>query len=303
MLSRLLQSCVLCGHRCGVDRPAGQKGKCRAGIDPVISSYCVHRGEEPLLSGSRGSGTIFFANCCLKCAYCQNYEISQSGMGDEVSGVRLAEIMLELQGKGVHNINLVSPTHYAPQIAAALISAKQQGLKLPIVYNTGGYDSLELLRELDGLVDIYLPDLKYWDAEPALQYSQAENYPDVARAGVAEMLRQVGNIVFDEEGVARKGVVVRHLVLPNGLAGSEKVLGFLAALSKELWISLMAQYNPQHRASEYPELARSLGSAEYRQAVAAAEQLGLNNVYVQELESSEVFLPDFKKVDPFLPSG
>lgn len=303
MLSGLLQSCVLCGHRCGVDRTAGQTGQCQAGREPVVASACLHRGEEPLISGSRGSGTIFLANCCLKCVYCQNYEISQKGEGKEAGKEELAGIMLELQAKGAHNINLVSPTHYAPPIADALKSAKRQGLKLPVVYNTGGYDSIELLRELDGLIDIYLPDFKYWDNDNAVKYSRAENYPEVARQGITEMFRQVGNVALDEEGVAKKGLLVRHLVLPNGLADSAKILGFLAALSTELWISLMAQYNPRHRAKEHPELSRPLRPEEYRQAVAAAESLGLNNVYVQELASSEVFLPDFKKSDPFSPLG
>jgi putative pyruvate formate lyase activating enzyme len=290
MLSDLLQSCVLCGHRCGVDRVKGARGKCQGGMIPLVSSYCVHRGEEPLISGSRGSGTIFFANCCLKCVYCQNYEISQTGKGKETGIEALAKIMLELQEKKVHNINLVSPTHYAPQIADAVRLAKEQGLKLPIVYNTGGYDSLELLKQLDGLIDIYLPDFKYWDDEPARKYSQAENYPAVARAGIAEMFRQVGP----------KKLLVRHLVLPNNLAGTAKVLEFLASLSRDIRVSLMAQYSPQYRAGEYPELARPLTPAEYREAIAAAERLGLDNVYIQELASGEVFLPDFSRPDPFL---
>jgi putative pyruvate formate lyase activating enzyme len=206
---------------------------------------------------------------------------------------------LDLQEQEVHNINLVSPTHYAPQIAEALASAKRQGLKLPIVYNTGGYDSLELLRELDGLIDIYLPDFKYWDEANAVKCSGAENYPEVARQGITEMFRQVGNIKLNEEGVAVKGLLVRHLVLPNDLAGSEQVLGVLASLSKELWISLMAQYSPQYKAGGYHELARPLQPAEYEQVVEAAEKLGLENVYLQELDSKEMFLPDFKRADPF----
>jgi putative pyruvate formate lyase activating enzyme len=207
--------------------------------------------------------------------------------------------MLALQEQGVHNINLVSPTHYGVQLAEAIRSAKRQGLTVPVVYNTGGYDTVELLRELAGLVDIYLPDFKYWTDEPAVKYSGAENYPEVTRQGIAEMFRQVGNIELDHEGVARKGVLVRHLVLPNNLAESEKVLAFLAALSKKLWISLMAQYNPQHQAAAYPEISRPLRPAEYQAAVSAAEALGLENVYLQELASSELFLPDFKKDDPF----
>jgi putative pyruvate formate lyase activating enzyme len=252
-----------------------------------------------MISGSRGSGTVFFANCCLQCVYCQNYEISQKGKGQEAGKEELAKIMLELQDKGVHNINLVSPTHYAPQTAAAVRSAKRQGLKLPIVYNTGGYDSLELLRELDGLIDIYLPDFKYWSADHAGKYSGADNYLEVARQGITEMFRQVGNIQLGGEGVAVKGLLVRHLVLPNDLSGSSSVLSFLSSLSHDIWISLMAQYSPQFKAGNFIELARPLTAGEYLAAVKAAEQLGLHNVYVQELESSAEFLPDFNKSDPF----
>lgn len=242
-----------------------------------------------MISGKRGSGTIFFTNCCLKCVYCQNYDISQLGMGDEVSGERLAEMMLELQGRGVHNINLVSPTHYAPQIMEALMLARQQGLKLPIVYNTGGFDSIELLKELDGQIEIYMPDFKYFDDEKAFKYSGAGNYAEVAREGIAEMYRQVGN-----------SILVRHLVLPNNLADSEKVLDFLASLSKDIWVSIMAQYNPQFRAGEFPELSRRLRSDEYRRVVDHAGKIGLHNCYVQDLISSETYLPDFSKENPFM---
>lgn len=274
-------------------------GKCRGSILPVVSSYCLHRGEEPIISGQRGSGTIFFANCCLKCIYCQNHEISQIGQGSETEPDELVKMMLALQSQGAHNINLVSPTHYAPPIAEAIKLAKRQGLKLPIVYNTGGYDSLDLLRELDGLIDIYLPDFKYCSEGAARTYSGAGNYPEVARVGITEMFCQVGNIKLDDEGVARSGLLVRHLVLPDNLAGTGEVLAWLAGLSREIWISLMAQYSPQHLAAEFPELARCLRPEEYRQAVARAEELGLKNVYVQELASSETFLPDFKQEDPF----
>jgi putative pyruvate formate lyase activating enzyme len=289
-----------------VNRLKGELGVCRAGALPEVASYCVHHGEEPVISGDRGSGTIFFAHCSLRCVFCQNFEISQ-GVGYEArdmryEGEKLAEVMLELQGKGVHNINLVSPTHYAPQIARALDLARKKGLKLPIVYNTGGYDSLELLKELAGKVDIYLPDLKYFDDEKALKYSGAENYVETAKAGIEEMFRQVGNLQgVGSSGIGSRGILVRHLVLPDNLSNSFEVLDFLAALSKDMWISLMSQYSPQHRAGEFPELDRKLTPAEYQRVIDHAEKLGLHNLYVQELASSEVFLPDFGQNDPFTP--
>ena len=299
MDSNYLANCQLCGHNCRVDRLSGQKGVCGAGVNPVVSSYCLHRGEEPMISGSRGSGTIFFANCCLHCVYCQNYAISQCTNGREIAINELAEIMLELQGQGAHNINLVSPTHYAPPISQAIISAKEKGLKLPIVYNTGSYDSLITLKELDGLIDIYLPDLKYLNNEKANKYSGAVNYVEVASEGIAEMFRQVGNIIMDKDGLAKRGLLVRHLVLPNDLSDSEKALDFLASLSKDLWISIMAQYNPQFKAGGYSELSRKLTREEYQAVVEHAEEIGLSNLFIQEGESSENYLPDFNKRHPF----
>jgi len=299
MNSDLLQSCVLCGHRCRVNRLKGQVGKCRAGINLTVASHCAHHGEEPMISGSRGSGTIFFSHCCLRCVFCQNYNISQLGKGVTVKGGRVAEMMLDLQDNGVHNINLVSPTHYAPQIMEALELAKQKGLKLPIVYNTGGFDSIELLKELEGKIEIYLPDLKYFNNDTALKYSGAANYAEAVKEGIAEMYRQVGNIKFDKDGVAIKGLLVRHLVLPDNLADSEKNLDFLASLSKDIWVSIMAQYNPQHRAAEFPEIYRRLRSDEYQKVVGYAEKIGLRNLYAQDLQSSDAYLPDFMKENPF----
>lgn len=305
-MSKLLEKCVLCGHRCQVNRLRGQLGKCRAGIKPKMASFCVHHGEEPMISGQRGSGTIFFSNCCLKCVYCQNYDISQQGFGREVEIEELAQIMLNLQDQNVHNINLVSPTHSAPQIMEAAALARQQGLKLPFVYNTGGYDTLELLRELDGKIEIYMPDLKYFNEEKAFKYSGVRNYVETAKVAISEMYRQVGKIKFNPEGVAVSGVLVRHLVLPNNLAESERALDYLASLlpagrqgSKDIWVSLMAQYNPQYRATEFPELSRRLQPAEYQKVVEHARKIGLHNLYIQGLDSSEVYLPDFKKENPF----
>ncbi len=295
----ILEACVLCGHRCGVNRLKGEKGVCRAGVEPKVASFCLHRGEEPMISGKRGSGTIFFSNCCLRCAYCQNYEISQLAEGREVGEDELAEVILKLQAQKAHNINLVSPTHFAPQIMGALAIAREKGLSLPIVYNTGGYDSLELLQQLDGKIEIYMPDLKYFEDEAAKKYSGAKNYVETATSAIAEMFRQVGKIEFDDDRVAKKGLLVRHLVLPNNLSQSEKALEFLASLSRDLWISLMSQYSPQYWAGEFPELSRRLRAEEYNRVVDYAEKLGLHNVYVQEIGSSEVYLPDFKKEHPF----
>lgn len=293
MNSKLLENCRLCGHRCGVNRVKGQRGKCQAGLLTEVASYCVHRGEEPPISGTIGSGTIFFSHCSLRCVFCQNHEISQ-GQGCEVRGEgyeveKLARVMLELQGKGVHNINLVSPTHYGPQIIEALAFAKNIGLKLPIVYNSGGYDSLELLKELKGEVDIYLPDIKYFSNESARKYSGAEKYVETARAAVAEMFRQVGP----------EKLIVRHLVLPSGLAHSFEVLDYVASLSQDIWVSIMSQYSPQHLARQFPQLNRKLLPAEYQEVIDHAEELGLRNLYVQELSSSDVFLPNFGKDEPF----
>ncbi|MBI5078547.1 radical SAM protein [Candidatus Saganbacteria bacterium] len=252
-----------------------------------------------MISGKRGSGALFFSHCGLKCVYCQNYAISREACGREVEIEELARIMLNLQEQGVHNINLVSPTHSAPQIVGALTLARREGLKLPVVYNTGGFDSLELLKEIEGKIEIYMPDLKYFDEEKALKYSGAGNYVETAKAGIAEMFRQVGNIKFNNEGVAVAGVLVRHLVLPENLADSGKALDYLASISKDIWVSLMAQYSPQYRAAEFPELSRPLRRDEYQQVVDRAEKLGLHNAYVQGLSSRETYLPDFKKERPF----
>lgn len=252
-----------------------------------------------MISGKRGSGTIFFSNCCLHCAFCQNYEISQLALGNEIEIEELARVMNKLEGQGAHNLNLVSPTHFAPQIISALDLARKKGMNLPVVYNTGGYDSIELLQELEGKIEIYMPDLKYGEDAKALKYSGAKNYPAVARAGIAEMFRQVGNIQFNREGVAVSGLLVRHLVLPNNLADSQKVLDYLASISKDLWVSIMAQYSPQHRAAEFPELSRRVSEEEYQEVLDYAQKIGLRNLYIQDLGSSETFLPDFKKENPF----
>jgi putative pyruvate formate lyase activating enzyme len=282
----LLESCRVCPRECGVNRLNNDKlGFCRSGLNPVVSSASPHRGEEPPLSGTRGSGTIFFANCNLRCLYCQNYPISQMGTGTERTPGELACQMTWLQEQACHNLNLVTPTHFMPQFLKALSIARERGFNLPIVYNTSGYESIEALRLLDGIVDIYMPDMRYSDPEVALRYSIAPDYPEVNRAAVKEMYRQVGNLVLDKEGIAKRGLIVRHLVLPNGLSGTEEIMRFLAEeISKDVSISLMSQYFPAYRALDVKELSRRITADEYEQAWKSMQKHGLENGWVQEFE-------------------
>ena len=274
-----LESCNACPLHCHVDRTAGELGVCKTGRFAQVSSYFAHRGEERPISGSRGSGTIFFTRCNLRCVYCQNADISQLSFGDEVNGAALASIMLGLQAKGCHNINLVSPSHVVPQILEGVHLAAKEGLRLPLVYNTGGYDSLEMLRLLDGVVDIYMPDMKYGDEDIARKYSLIKHYPEVNQQCVLEMHRQVGDLVTDDLGIARSGLLVRHLVLPNDLASSETILRFLAEkVSKNTYVNIMAQYHPSFKAGSYTELNRRIKPHEYWQVVNLAESLGLKRL-------------------------
>jgi putative pyruvate formate lyase activating enzyme len=263
----LLESCEVCPHRCGVNRLNGELGFCKTGKNAIVDSYFPHRGEEKPIRGYRGSGTVFFSYCNMKCVYCQNYQISQLGEGREVSPEELAEIFLELQAMGCHNLNLVTPSHVVPQILSALYLAVQKGFRLPIVYNTSSFDSLESLRLLEGIVDIYLADLKYADREIARRYSKVKNYPEIAMTAIKEMHRQVGDLILDERGIAIRGLLVRHLVLPNGLAGTEKVVEFLGSLSKNMAVNVMDQYYPFYMAWKYPELSRRITQREYHQAL------------------------------------
>ncbi len=281
---KLLESCRVCPRECGVNRLEDNKsGFCKSGLNPVISSVSPHHGEEPPLSGTRGSGAIFFTNCNLRCVYCQNYPISQMGNGAERTIGELACQMLYLQEQGCHNLNLVTPTHFMPQMLKALGIAKERGFTLPIVYNTSGYESLEALRILDGIVDIYLPDMRYSDNAAAMKYSSAPHYREINRAAIKEMYRQVGNLALDEMGIARRGLIIRHLVLPGGLSGTEEIMKFLAEeISKDVYISLMAQYFPAYRAKEFKELSRRVTSAEYEEAYQIMEKYGLENGWVQE---------------------
>lgn len=271
-----MHACDLCPRECGIDR-AVEVGTCRTGMEAVVSSFAPHFGEEDPLRGYSGSGTIFFAWCNLNCAYCQNYDISQRGQGRAVEPEDLASMMLTLQSQGCHNINLVSPSHVVAPILAALLIAAEAGLRRPLVYNTGGYDALSTLELLDGVVDIYMPDMKYADAEVALRYSRVPSYPQVNQAAVREMHRQVGDLKLDDDGIALRGLLVRHLVLPNGLTGTAEIARFLAEeVSKETYINIMDQYRPCYRAHELPPLNRSVTAAEYEAAMEAARQAGLH---------------------------
>ena len=276
---RRLEDCTICPRECRVNRRAGETGVCRTGERAVVSSYAPHFGEEDPLVGTGGSGTIFFAWCNLKCQFCQNYEISQLGHGREVEPEDLAAMMLRLQAMGCHNINFVSPTHVVPQILAGVLIAAEAGLRLPLVYNTGGYDSLDTLHLLDGVFDIYMPDMKYADAAMAERYSKIKNYPAVNQAAVKEMHRQVGDLVMDERGVALRGLLVRHLVLPEGLAGTAEIVHFLAEeISTNTYLNVMDQYRPCYRAHELPPLNRRITRDEYEEAVRLALDAGLTRL-------------------------
>ncbi|MGB9703474.1 MAG: radical SAM protein [Candidatus Micrarchaeales archaeon] len=280
-LFKILERCEICPRKCHVNRVKGERGYCQLGYLPKVSSFFPHFGEEDVLVGKNGSGTIFFSSCNLSCCYCQNYEISQFRIGKEVSFEELANMMLQLQRMGCHNINLVTPTPQVPQIVKALSIAIRKGLRIPLVYNTSSYDNVEILKLLDGICDIYLPDAKYSNDEIAFKYSNAPNYFEIMKQAIKEMHRQVGDLVIDENGIAKRGVIVRHLVLPNGLAGSREILEFIAKeISKNTFINIMDQYTPYYKAFEYPELSRRITSKEYFEVLQIAKELGLKRIYV-----------------------
>jgi putative pyruvate formate lyase activating enzyme len=278
-LFKILENCQICPRKCKVNRLKEKKGFCQLGMLPMISSYHPHFGEESVLVGNYGSGTIFFTSCNLSCVFCQNYEISQLKIGREISFEKLAEIMIELQNLGCHNINLVTPTCQVPQILKALEIAREKGLKLPLVYNTNSYDSLETLKLLKDIVDIYLPDAKYSDNEIALKYSGAKDYFEIMKAAIKEMHSQVGDLVVNENKVAKRGLLVRHLVLPENLAGSEKIFQFLAKeISKNTYLNIMDQYWPAYKAFQYPQLSRRITNKEYFETINLAKKSGLNKI-------------------------
>jgi putative pyruvate formate lyase activating enzyme len=301
-LYALLASCTVCPRDCGNDRLKNVLASCASGLDPVVSSYTPHFGEEPALSGTRGAGNVFFGNCNLRCVYCQNWQISQdwkTQRTNEVPVERLAEMLLELQGRGCHNIGFVSPTHYAPQMAKAVLLAARAGLRLPIVYNTNAYDSVEVLRLLDGVVDVYLPDFKYADSSAGSLYSKVPDYAERSREALLEMYRQKGSsLVHGDDGLLKSGLLVRMLVLPNGLAGISQSLAWIAeTLSPRVAISLMAQYYAIHRAANdgrYSALSRSITVGEWEEALTALEENGFENGFQQELETANrYYRPDF----------
>lgn len=282
-----LKSCGICPNNCGVDRLSGEVGICGAKALAQVASYNIHMGEEPPISGTRGSGTIFFSHCTLKCVYCQNWPISQKGNGNETDAAGLASMMLELKRRGAHNVNFVTPTHYMPHILGALVLAVDGGFDLPIVYNTSGYELIPVLRLLDGIVDIYLPDMRYACDLQAKKYSRAKMYSMYNRAAVKEMFRQVGNLVTDGDGIAVRGLIVRHLVLPGGISGTEDVMKFLTEeVDRGVHISLMDQYFPAYKATGMPELARRITPDEYQAAVDVQERYGLHEGWVQEHENT-----------------
>ena len=280
---KLLSSCEVCPHQCRVNRLKGEQGFCRSGEEVIVSSYNAHFGEEPPLVGNFGSGTIFFTHCNLKCVYCQNYPISQLGNGNKVSLPELARIILALQKRKCHNINLVTPTHFVPQILKSLKLAIKLGLCIPMVYNTSGYESVETLKLLDNIVDIYLPDARYADNEIAEKYSSAPDYFEIMKEALKEMHRQVGDLALEQIGVARSGLIVRHLILPEGLSGTRKIMRFIAReVSPHTYISLMAQYFPAYQADQFPLLSRRINRKEYREALQVFKEEGLENGWFQK---------------------
>lgn len=287
----------MCPRHCEVERGDGEKGFCQETNRLRIARAALHMWEEPCISGEEGSGTVFFTGCNLRCVYCQNYDLSRSETGKEISVSRLAEIFLELQQKGANNINLVTPTHFVPQIIVALQIAREQGLFLPIVYNTGGYESEETLAMLDGWIDVYLPDFKYWDSEQALRYSKAQDYPETAKEAIREMYRQTGACRFDENGKIQKGVIARHLLLPGELVPAKKIVQYLyETYGDDIYMSLMNQYTPLGTLDKikYPELGRKITEKEYDELVDYAIDIGVECAYIQEGDTAEEsFIPPF----------
>ncbi len=298
-----LTSCELCPRNCGADRLGGKTGYCGAGACMVVAHWGLHFGEEPPISGSAGSGNIFFSPCNLRCVFCQNYQISHDRLGKEVSPEHLAEIFFLLMKSGAHNINLVSPTPYVPLVAQAIEIARRQGITLPFVYNTNAYENVRTIELLDGLIDIYLPDLKYWGEPVARKLSYAPGYPTAAMAAITAMKKQVGDLKV-EHGLAERGLLIRHLVLPARLAGTRKIVRWIKEnLGVQTFLSLMAQYQPLHDATLHPALMRRVSAPEYEELVDFLIAEGFENVFVQELDSAPLFVPDFTKEEPFQTAG
>ena len=288
-----LEKCEICPHKCGINRNNNQIGRCKSKDTVKIALYSTHDFEEPCISGEKGSGTVFFSNCNMNCVFCQNYEISQLGKGKEITIEELADIFLKQQEKNVENINLVTPTSYAYQIIEAIKIAKNKGLRLPIVYNTNGYENIETIRALEGFVDIYLPDLKYADNKLAMEYSKVNNYFEIATEAIKEMIKQVGVPKFDENGLMKKGVLIRHLVLPNCIENSKKALGWIKEnLPNDIYVSVMAQYFPTYKAKEDEKINRKLTFEEWNKIEDFIQEIGIENGFIQELgEHEEEYVP------------
>ena len=292
-----LKSCELCPHRCKVNRLEGKIGRCKAGKNVKIALASVHEFEEPCISDKNGSGTIFFSNCNLSCKFCQNYEISGEGYGKEITIEELANIFIKQQEKGVNNINLVTPTMYVYHIIEAIKIAKEKGLKIPIIYNTNGYENVETIKMLKGYIDVYLPDFKYYNNEIAKKYSGIENYYEITSKAIKEMISQVGNPIFDENGIIQKGVIIRHLILPNYMQNTKNVLKYIKEnIGKDTYVSVMAQYFPTYKTKQDEKLNRKINIKEYKEIEKHIYMLGLNNGYMQDLgKHEEEYVPNFKE--------
>lgn len=290
--NRLLK-CEICPHKCKINREKGNIGRCKANDKVKIALYSIHKFEEPCITGNNGSGTVFFSNCNLNCIYCQNYEISQLGKGKEITINELADIFIELQNKNVENINLVTPTSYALHIIEAIKIAKRNGLKIPIIYNTNAYENVETLKLLEGYIDVYLPDLKYYDNELGKKYSKIDNYFNIATKAIKEMYRQVGPTKLDKNGIIQRGVMIRHLVLPNNIENSKNILKWIKEkIDEKVYINIMAQYFPTYKAKEDEVLNRKLTKREYEEIEKYVYELGIENGYMQELgEHEEEYVP------------
>ena len=292
MKLELLEKCTICPHNCGINRTNNQIGRCKSKDTVKIALYSIHNFEEPCISGKKGSGTVFFSNCNMNCVFCQNYEISQQGKGKEITIEELAEIFIKQQEKDVENINLVTPTSYVPQIIESIKIARNKGLKLPIVYNTNGYEKVETLKMLEGYVDIYLPDFKYSDNELAKRLSKVDNYFEIATQALTEMYKQTGKAVFDDRGIMQKGMIIRHLVLPNHILNSRRVLKWINENMHDVYVSVMAQYFPIYKAKDIEDINRKLTKEEYEQIENYLYRLDLENGYIQELgEHEEEYVP------------
>ena len=291
-----LKKCEICPHKCKIDRTKNQVGRCKSKDTVKVALVSIHKFEEPCISGKNGSGTVFFSNCNLSCDFCQNYEISQQGIGKEISIERLSEIFIEQQDRGANNINLVSPTSYAVQIIEAIKIAKSKGLKIPIIYNTNGYENIETIKMLNGYIDIYLPDLKYAENELAKKYSKIENYFEIATEAIKEMNKQVGRNEYDENGIIKKGIIIRHLILPNHTENTKKVLKWVSEnMPRDITISIMAQYFPTYKAKNIKDINRKITKYEYKKIENYLYSLDLQNGYIQEIgKNEEEYVPKWK---------